>query len=75
MNCGQSKTARHEHMQDSPGSLRSLLVAYFSPATSDQNAMVAAARKRLPHYMVPVAFAPLTSLPRLANGKVCTSIT
>ena len=60
-------------LQDSPGSLRSLLVAYFSPATADQDAMTAAARKRLPQYMVPVAFVPLGSIPRLPTGKVRSS--
>lgn len=64
-------------VQDSPGSLRSLLVAYFSPAAADQDAMTAAARKRLPQYMVPVAFVPLGSMPRLPNGKVrnCHTVT
>lgn len=32
--------------------------------------MTAAAHKRLPQYMVPVAFVPLSSMPRLPTGKV-----
>ena len=60
-------------VQDSPGSLRSLLVACFSPATADQDAMTVAARQRLPQYMVPDAFVPLSSMPRLPTGKVRSS--
>lgn len=58
-------------MQESPDRLRSQLVAYCSPASADQAAMLAAAQKQLPHYMIPVQFVLLDNLPQLLDGKVC----
>jgi AMP-binding enzyme C-terminal domain len=57
-------------LQDA-GSLQAALVSYFTPAAAElQPALVAAAKAKLPKYMVPSAFVALQSLPRLPNGKV-----
>jgi AMP-binding enzyme C-terminal domain/Phosphopantetheine attachment site len=47
-----------------------VLVAYVTPETADEAAMLGAAHAKLPHYMVPSAFVLLVELPRLPSGKV-----
>ena len=47
-----------------------VLVAYVTPEAADEAAMLAAARAKLPHYMVPSALVRLAELPRLPSGKV-----
>ena len=47
-----------------------VLVAYVTPDTADEAAMLRAAHAKLPHYMVPSAFVRLAELPRLPSGKV-----
>ncbi|MFE9614016.1 amino acid adenylation domain-containing protein [Streptomyces sp. NPDC006012] len=58
--------------EDVPGDRR--LVAYYVPATDDEDVSVAALRGRLgaalPPYMVPAAFVPMPVLPLTANGKL-----
>ena len=46
------------------------IVGYVTPANTDGDAITAACRARLPHYMVPSAVVGLDVMPRLANGKV-----
>jgi ABC-type uncharacterized transport system YnjBCD permease subunit len=48
------------------------IVGYVSPADADTDAVLAACRARLAHYMVPSAVVALHVMPRLANGKVTT---
>ena len=45
-------------------------MAYVTPETADEAALMAAARSKLPAYMVPSAIVKLAELPRLASGKV-----
>ena len=56
-------------LQDA-GTQAATLVAYVTPETADEIALAAAARAKLPQYMVPSAFVLLAELPRLASGKV-----
>ena len=56
-------------LQDA-GTQAAVLVAYVTPETADEAALAAAARVKLPQYMVPSAFVLLAELPRLASGKV-----
>ena len=56
-------------LQDA-GTQAAALVAYVTPETADDTALAAAARAKLPQYMVPSAFVLLAELPRLASGKV-----
>ena len=48
-----------------------VLVAYVTPETADEAALLAAAHAKLPAYMEPSAIVRLAELPRLASGKVC----
>ena len=48
-----------------------VLVAYVTPETADDAALLAAAHAKLPAYMAPSAIVKLAELPRLASGKVC----
>jgi acyl-coenzyme A synthetase/AMP-(fatty) acid ligase len=46
------------------------LIAYVSPESAEQEAVLAACSAKLPRYMVPSAVVQLAELPRLPNGKV-----
>jgi acyl-coenzyme A synthetase/AMP-(fatty) acid ligase len=52
---------------DSPNAA---LVAYVTPESAEQEAVLAACSAKLPRYMVPSAVVQLAELPRLRNGKV-----
>ena len=54
-------------------SLNAALVAYMTPESAEQQAVLAACSAKLPRYMVPSAVVRLPELPRLRNGKVCWS--
>ena len=58
------------HMQDAH-TPTALLVAYVTPETADEAALLTAVHAKLPAYMVPSAIIKLAELPRLASGKVC----
>ena len=60
------------HLQDA-NSPTAVLVAYVTPETAVEAALLAAARAKLPAYMVPSAIVKLAELPRLASGKVLNS--
>ena len=47
-----------------------MLVAYVTPETVDESALMAAAHDKLPTYMTPSAIVKLAELPRLVSGKV-----
>ena len=56
-------------LQDA-GTPTAAIVGYVAPAASASDAVMAACRARLPHYMCPSAVVGLEVMPRLANGKV-----
>ena len=56
-------------LQDA-NTLTAAIVGYVTPADVESEAILAACRARLPHYMVPSAVVGLDIMPRLANGKV-----
>ena len=56
-------------LQDA-GKQNAVLVAYVTPETVDESALMAAAHDKLPTYMTPSAIVKLAELPRLVSGKV-----